>query len=342
MKTIDDLEGKVYMTCSACMSVYADGLSWANANTDRIVKDAENAEHVVVLSCQVTDLAILNDLRTAERIKAENPDKNYYVSGCLGQRTDVELPNFLQRLETPRAAYQFLDDRTLVHFEKPFWVPNFKEKEEEKEEEQDNQIKDGHLFRNMYPLRIGKSCPNRCSYCTIRITRGTFEQYEAQRLEDEFLAFDDVLLVADSPTVQQVKDWHEIAVRNSKSFSIRNVEPVITTHCKDELLDLADRGLLKAYHSPIQSADPAVLRDMSRNVPATLETMRIAEELKGRGVYIATNIIIDYKSFNQDFSRILRLYDYVSWNPLWDNQWNRQKAEERWQKYIVNGPPQLK
>jgi hypothetical protein len=31
------------------------------------------------------------------------------------------------------------------------------------------------------------------------------------------------------------------------------------------------------------------------------------------------------------------LYDYVSWNPLWDRVWNRQKAEERFEQYIGIG-----
>lgn len=326
MEKIEDLEGKVYMTCSACMSVWADGLSWANAYPERIARDPEDASNLVVLSCQVTDLAILNDLRTAEGLQEKFPDKNFYISGCLGKRPDVELPDFLQRLETPREAYQFLYDKTLVNFEIPFWVKEFDESAEETAQ--------GNLFRNMYPLRIGKGCPNKCTYCTIRVTRGDFEQYDAKKLEDEFLTFDDILLVADSPTVRQVKDWHEIAVRNNKGFSIRNVEPSITVRCQDELLDLANRSLLKVYHSPIQSSTEAVLKDMNRNVKETFETIAIARKLKEQGVYIATNVITDYKDFAQDFSDVYALYDYVSWNPLWNSVWDRKNAESRWDKYF--------
>jgi len=28
------------------------------------------------------------------------------------------------------------------------------------------------------------------------------------------------------------------------------------------------------------------------------------------------------------------MFDYVSWNPYWDGIWDRQKAEERYKKYI--------
>jgi hypothetical protein len=76
---------------------------------------------------------------------------------------------------------------------------------------------------------------------------------------------------------------------------------------------------------------------MRRSVEATLETMDIARALKDKGVYVATNIIIDYKNFSQDFRKIYAFYDYVSWNPLWDGVWNRAKAEERFDKYITSG-----
>jgi len=329
MRNIQDLEGKVYLTSSACMSVWADALSWANAHPEKVSKNPQEAENLVVLSCQVTDLAILNDLRTMERLHQDYPGKKYLFSGCLSKRKDVELPGFAERLETPKENYQFLFDRSLVHFEKPFWVKDFNEKDGEKE--------DGHLFRNMYPLRIGKGCPNRCTYCTIRITRGDFEQYTSSKLEEEFLAFDNVLLVADSPTFQQLKEWYSLAIKYNRGFSIRNVEPSVTVQLENELRDLAERGLLKVYHSPIQSNNPEVLRDMHRSVDDTLRTIEIARELKEKGVYIATNIIIDYKDFPQDFSEIYKLYDYVSWNPLWDGKWDRKKAEERFEKYLGAG-----
>lgn len=328
MKNIEEIEGKVFFTCTACMSVWADSLSWANANRKRVTVNPEDADNIVVLSCQVTDLAILNDLRTIERYKEKCPDKRYFISGCLAKREDVDLPEWIERLECPRKNYQHLDDKKLVHFEKPFWVKNFEENEEEFEQ--------GHLFRGMYPLRIGKGCPFKCTYCTIRVTRGKFEQYHAKKLKEEFLAFENILLVADSPMVYQIKDWYTLALKHNKGFSIRNVEPSIVVQCRDEFLDLAERGLLKVFHSPIQSNNVDVLRDINRHVEDTLETIKIARQLKAKGVFIATNIIIDYKDFEQGFRDIYDLYDYISWNPLWDNKWNRKRAEERFEKYITN------
>lgn len=333
MNKIENLEGKTFMTSATCMSVWADGLSWANAHKDKVTLNPEEANNMVVLSCQVTDLAILNDIQTLERYNEKHPGKRYFTSGCLAKREDVDLPKFIERLELPRESYQPIFDRTLINYEKPFWVPDFNE--------QDSELAEGHLLREMYPLRIGKGCPNKCTYCTIRKTRGSFEKYDAEKLEKEFLTFKDVLLVADNPLEYQIKDWIAIAERNNKGFSIRNVEPLTTIKCKDELLSFADKGLLKVFHSPIQSQDPEILRDMGRNVKSTFETMEIAKSLKQKGVTIATNIIIDYKDFKQDFSQVYELYNYVSWNPLWDNKWDRQRAEDRFRKYIESGEEPL-
>ena len=333
MKQINELKGKIYMTCTACMSVWADGLSWANANKDKITKNPEDADNIIVLSCQVTDLAVLNNLKTIEKYKEKYPNKKYFISGCLSKRQDIQLPDFIERLETPRKNYQHLIDKTLVNFEKPFWVKDFKEN--------DNEFSQGNLFRNMYPLRIGKGCPFNCTYCTIRITRGDFEQYPSKELEEEFLAFENILLIADSPMAHQIKEWHNLALKHNKSFSIRNIEPSIVVKCEKELIELAEKKLLKVFHSPIQSNNLNVLRDMNRNIEDTLKTIKIAKKLKALGIFIATNIIIDYKDFKQDFSEVYKIYDYISWNPLWDGKWNKQKAEQRFKKYLIN-PQEIK
>jgi len=318
---IKELRGKIYMTCTACMSVWADGLSWANANPDRMTLMPNEADHSIVLSCQVTDLAILNDLRTLEQLRECCPDKQYYVSGCLAMRDDIELPNWINRLETPRHDYQVIHDKTLVDFEAPFWL-NFKDGGR------------GDLFRDMYPLRIGRGCSNKCTYCTINKTRGGYAEYSPKMLEGEFRQQEDVLLVADSPSVRQIEDWCDTATRYNKPISIRNVEPSVTVKCQYALERLAENGLLKIYHCPVQSNDKSVLLDMRRNVADTFGSIQVCQNLKSWGTYIATNVITHYKEFDQDLTDIYTVYDYVSWNPYWNGVWDRKEAEKRWDKYL--------
>ena len=327
---IEKLTGKSYFTCAACMSVWADALSWANANTKKVTKFIANANNIIVLACQVTDLAILNDFRTAENLRDKFPDKNIFISGCLSERKDIPFPEGIERLDQMRCNCQEIKDKTLVNFEKPFWVPNFKKT--------GNDMDQGNIFREKYPLRIGKGCPFNCTYCTIKYTRGKHEKYDInEKMIQEFVNNDNILLIADSPTAQQIKDWCNLAIEKNKSISMRNVEPQVAIKCKAELISVSQKGLLDIFHCPIQSNDVEVLKDMQRNVSATLDMISVAESMKQFGTKIATNIIIDYKDYPNDFAEIYDKYDYVSWNPLWNNVWNREEAELRFKRYINQG-----
>lgn len=326
----NDLEGKIYATSAACMSVWSDMLSYANQNKERFVKTPEEADSIVVLGCQVTDLAILNDLRVAS-ILHKKTGKDIYMGGCLAQRLDITLPEYIRRIDVVREYNVTLEDLKLINYEKPFWVPDFKETE-------DN-LAEGNLFRNFYPLKIGAGCHGKCKYCTIRHTRG--EGYEAVPEEqiDEFLNHENVVLTSDSPTPSQVKAWCRIAKESNKELSIRNIEPQNLILCKDELLELASLNLLKIIHCPVQSFEPKILKAMNRNVELTEAAVNLLKTLKNLGVITATNIIIDYiidgKTYkNFDESKLNENFDYYSWNPYFDGNFNVEKAEERFKKYI--------
>lgn len=327
---VEDLEGKVYATSAACMSVWSDFLSWANANPDRIEKDAKKADSVVVLGCQVTDLAILNDIKVATKLHNET-GADIYMGGCLAQRMDIELPPFIRRLDVVRTVGQEINDRNLIDYESPYWVPDFEETKEN--------LKDGNLFRNYYPLKIGASCHGKCKYCTIKHTRGeTYATIPEAQIE-EFLNHEDVVLISDSPTVSQIKDWCAIAKRLEKQISIRNIEPQTLVSCSEEVIDLAMSGYLDILHCPIQSFDEDVLKAMNRSVTMTKKALEIMQTVRSLGVKVATNIIIDYKIDekiipNHDQKRLVKEFDYYSWNPYFDGNFNMEKAKERFKKYI--------
>lgn len=326
----DDLGNKIYATSAACMSVWSDMLSFANKYKDRLVNNPLEADDIVVLGCQVTDLAILNDLEVAKKLH-EQTGKDVYLGGCIAQRMDIPLPDYVKRLDVVREYNVDLDDRTLVHYEKPFWVPNFKEGE-------DN-LKEGHLFRDFYPLKIGAGCHGKCKYCTIVHTRGGYYAEIPENQIDEFLRHDNVVLISDSPTPNQVKAWCRIAIDNNKDISIRNIEPQNLILCREELLDLAKRGLLKIVHCPVQSFNEDLLKAMNRNVEATYKALDLIKELRNNNVVTATNIIIDYTANgvfyeNHDKEKLNEYFDYYSWNPYFDGNFDMDRARERFKKYI--------
>lgn len=330
MYGIEDLEGKIYATSSACMSVWSDFLSWANAHPERCEKDPKKADVIVVLGCQVTDLAILSDIRVATRLHKET-GKEIYMGGCLAQRLDITLPDFIKRLDVVRTVGQEITDRNLIDYELPYWVPEFKESKEN--------FKDGNLFRNFYPLKIGAGCHGKCKYCTIKHTRGESYAVVPETQIEEFLNHEDVVLISDSPTINQIKDWCAIAKRLKKDISIRNIEPQTLVACEAEVVDLAMSGFLKILHSPIQSYDAQVLKAMNRSVTMTEKALKIMQLVRSLGVKVATNIIIDYKIDdkvvpNHDKKRLIKEFDYYSWNPYFDGSFNMDKAKERYKKYI--------
>lgn len=326
----DDLKGKIYATSAACMSVWSDLLSFANLNEERFTKNPEEADSIVVLGCQVTDLAILNDLEVAKRLHNQT-GKEIYMGGCLALRMDISLPEYIKRLDVIREYNVDLKNLKLIDYEKPFWVPDFKESEEV--------LADGNLFRNFYPLKIGAGCHGKCKYCTIRHTRG--DGYEAIPEEqiDEFLNHENIVLISDSPTPSQIKAWCKIAKEIGKEISIRNVEPQNLVQCEKELLDLANLNLLKIVHCPVQSFEEELLKAMNRSYQMTNKAIEVIKKLKNLGVITATNIIIDYtvggKTYkNLDEEKLNENFDYYSWNPYFDGDFNLDKAKERYKKYI--------
>ena len=331
----DDLGLSIYTVCTACMSVWSDFLSYISSR-DSLVKEFtsyvwDKTDTIVVLGCQVTDLAIYNDLKTAESLHSRYPNLPIYMGGCLAYRFDIELPDYIRRLEVIREEYQPINYFDLIDYRKPFWNRSLADDADE--------FETGNLFRHSYPLKIGAGCHGKCKYCTIRDTRGDSYEADAFLQVKEFLDHDDVVLISDSPTIEQIRDWVKIAMRYHKPISFRNVEPYVAVLCRNRLNWLAMRGLLKVLHCPIQSNDPKVLRAMNRNVKTTLEFIDLAQDLRDKGVKVATNIIIDYPVdgevvHNMPEEWLNEHFDYWSWNPYFDGKWNYEKAKERFEKYI--------
>lgn len=330
--TVNDLGQKIYCMCCACMSVYSEFLSWANANPTRMTLNPHEADDIIILSCQVTDLAILNDLKYIETFKDQFPTKRILVGGCLAQRFDIDLPANVERLDRVCQDYRPIKDTTLIDYAPPFWVKNF--------QNDDGAYTDGHLFRNMYPLRIGVGCNGKCTYCTITQTRGSAYILDPLYLIEEFNANSNIVLIADSPTAQQIEEWVLIALSTKKPISIRNLEPRVAIQAIDSLRILAKAGLLKILHIPIQSVNPKILKAMDRSLDTvfTLLTAHIPFFRKYK-VFCATNVIIDYfnRGENNNFEYLHDTFDYVSWNPLWNGRWDVVQANERFDYYIKKG-----
>ena len=71
----------------------------------------------------------------------------------------------------------------------------------------------------------------------------------------------------------------------------------------------------------------------------TKEALEIMHTVRSLGTLVATNIIIDYtndgKNYpNHDKEALERDFDYYSWNPYFDGNFDMSKAKQRFKKYI--------
>lgn len=336
---------QIYCTSTACMSVTSDMMSGASAHkANEVVFTSNNSPRdnniIIVLGCQVTHLAIQNDIDTIERLHEENPEAAVYMGGCLAYRFDIELPSYVKRLECTRAVYEPINENAQksIHWEKPFWVKDFKENGFEYEP--------GHLFRDRYPLKIGAGCKGKCKYCTIRDTRGESYETDAFLQVKEFLDHDRVVLISDSPTEKQINDWAYLAKRYNKPISIRNVEPHIAWRCTETLLELSEKGLLDIFHCPVQHNDRNVLIDMHRDPDITEYAVGLMRTLSRHGTMVATNIIINYTvssvdgdilAPNPSINWLKANFAYWSWNPYFNQEFSVERARHDQEYYFNSG-----
>ena len=317
----------VYFICAGCTSLYAEALSWANANTKHVTTDIKQAESVIVLGCQVTDMAVLNDVEILEDLLRVYPEKSIYISGCLGYRTDIPLPVGVTRLDNLRCDYQVLIDFGLVHWANPFWL---------QPEEYGDVIK--NRFRDDYPLRVGVGCHGTCAFCTIRKTRGkAYELDSLMQMDEAAVAFrtnKDVTLTADSPSMSVLRKWLRLTTLLPDRFlNFKNVEPHVLLALKDDLCCSEACCTLKYVHTPIQNPRADAAKIMNR--PALKqEFFDLITRLRDYGVKCATNIIVDYPGLENPTDKEMSGWDVVDWNPYWDGVWNREQAEKRMLKYF--------
>ncbi len=71
-----------------------------------------------------------------------------------------------------------------------------------------------------------------------------------------------------------------------------------------------------------------------------MKAIELLKKLREAGVVTATNIIIDYVVdgklvSNYDQEKLDEYFDYYSWNPYFDGNYDIIRAEERYNKYIL-------
>lgn len=325
---INDIKGPIKIECSACMSVYADAYSWAVSHMHRI----GDGNSIIILGCQVTDISILNVFKRA--VECLKTYENVYISGCLAHRFDIPFPAGVKRL-MPFSSDTYIGSisENIISINDPFWI-------NPADYNPQGVMTPGRIFRGVNAVRLSRGCDGHCSYCTIIHTRGDRKEFPLSY--DVFAENDELLLIADSPSIRSLSAATDYACRHNTKLQMRNLEPIMLgtgSPLRHHFETLLDRNLLSVMHAPLQSLNPTIITHMRRSLSHTEDAFSYMQYLRSRGVKIATNLIIDYPidgTIIEDdtLSKITPLFDYVSWNPLWDNVWDEARAIERDKRYF--------
>lgn len=339
--TQDDIlvEGnKIFIYNTACLTIQTEVLGWANAYSRFITTNPLEANIIINLGCQVTDLAVLNDILTLRKLKnIFGKTKQYFMGGCVAQRFDIPLED--KRMDLLYKDYAPITDTSLITWQRPFWVDKL------------SSNADGRFLRqhdniNFEYLRLGKGCHGNCKYCTIRVTRqkpsilnvdNLLSQIKPRQIMFGGNVTSDpnrvVVAIADTLNSTHIEQLFNYSQSLNVKFALRNIEPVVAMESYDVLMKFAKSGNLYAAHIPIQSSDPEILELMNREVEPTLASMELIKLLKASGVYTATNLIIGMTPTNHSYD-VYDICDHVAVNPYWDGKWDYDNAVERMKKFI--------
>jgi tRNA A37 methylthiotransferase MiaB len=310
---LKELKRPIAIVSAACRTVTAEWENWAQQLSSNEFSDLEGAQTMVIIGCQVTDLAILNDLRTAEHLQTIYPDKKIVLGACVAARDDISFD--FPRVTLPLGIAN-LDASTFsvrhVKWLEPFWSP------------QETFLRDG------VSVRTSRGCLSACAYCSINKVRGGHEVYPLSRRS----VVPGAVLVADSPSANEVRAFLGASHLNRAKVSLRNLEPEVAFGTKVETTVAAEAGLLGIWHVPIQSTNPEVVGKMRRDPSMLEKIISLAADLRRLGVKTATNIIENFVPGDTS-PDAESLFDHVSRNPYWNGHWKRSIAEARWTNLIA-------
>lgn len=317
----DDLKDeKIFIYNCACLTIHTEVLGWANKNKNLIVTDPSQATIIIVLGCQVTDIAILNDTLTAEEMRLKYPQTTVFIGGCLGQRFDI--PVGFPRVDLLEADYEPIVDNFLITWQPPFW------------DAEEDFLRIGV---EAY-IRVGKGCHGKCSYCTIRETRKEYKVLDMFELGDQIEELGSeycyIVPTCDTLSSTQIRQL----LHTTEELFLRNVEPSTLIKSTQDIVEMCEFGNLVGIHVPIQSLNSKVLESMNRNPDHVYESLFFLKWLKEKyHVKIATNIISGFDNIIGGYEPkidIYKLFDHVAVNPYWDGVWDRQKAETRMLQFV--------
>ncbi|MFP4168332.1 MAG: MiaB/RimO family radical SAM methylthiotransferase [Desulfonatronovibrionaceae bacterium] len=227
-------------------------------------QSAKEADIVLVNSCAVTARAVRDTRKAIRKAAAENPMAGIIVTGCAARAFG---PEFSAMPEVSRVVSQ----------EKKYSLSPGKEK--------DNlDLEISGFFRARAPVRVQDGCSHCCTYCIVPRTRGRARSRPLEKVLPEVnrilsAGIREISLCGTNlrqygrdldpkldfwDLVRSLRDALHTEWSGRARFRLSSLEPSELTAKGLKTLDRCSDMLCPHLHISLQSASPAVLKDMGR------------------------------------------------------------------------------
>lgn len=273
-----------------------------------IVKNLDDADFVVILTCTVIDTTEQRMLSRLKKLKKTG--KSIIVAGCMAsvQKEKVKSINPNVKILPPQYSHHIVD--LLNDY-------NFVFKDENKT-----------LFPKYFdsiiaPISIAEGCLFSCSYCITSIARGKMRSFPINEIKDD-VSFSikngckEIQLTAQDTSsygmdiksnlgillknIAEIKGEYRIRVGMMNPYTcMKNLESIIS--------GFKDPRIYKFLHLPLQSGDNNILDKMNRKY-YTQDFLEIIKNFKNiyPEITISTDIIVGFPSeTNRQFQNTITL-----------------------------------
>jgi tRNA A37 methylthiotransferase MiaB len=322
----------------------------------KIERDFLNSSLILFNACGLTESQENNSIRIIESITTQKkPDARLIVWGCLPKINSKRLSSVYQGptfgSDEPHRISEIIDIKgnlDLVHAN--YLVPNTPLASA-------NQFKWPNLNRLIDPLavlrkltepayrRYGKDvnlygpksyiiktstgCMSACTYCAVRISRGTVKSKSIERIKREFMeglecGFTDFSLIATDVGSYGLDRGNNLAdlleqltrIPGKYQLGIRNIQPKLLIKMLPDLKRIFKRGKISFIGATAQSGSDHVLKSMRRGY--TIDEYKHAISALKEAypkIKVRTQLMVGFPGeTEQDFIDTLRLLDEVDFD----------------------------
>lgn len=250
------------------------------------LKEIKNCDKILINTCGVKEQTQTKILNFLKKIKSEKiPDRKIIIFGCL-----VDIDKDSLKKICPNAKYFKVSEKKEI-----LKIIGEKGKSNDK--------------KTTAIIILSNGCLGNCSYCAIKIARGTLESKPVVKIVSEIKKAIDVgakeifLTSQDNACYGFDKNTNLIfllkeILKIKKEFKIRvgmgnpqHILPIL----KDLIKIYKNKKMYKFLHIPIQSGDNKILKDMNRFYRIE-DVFKIVKEFRKeiKNINIATDVIVGF------------------------------------------------